>query len=35
VDDTYAECIIEDVDFCFDSDTWVITDYFLDSCIFG
>lgn len=35
VDDTYAECIIEDVDFCFDSDVWVITNYFLDSCIFG
>jgi hypothetical protein len=35
VDDTYAECIIGDVDFCFDDDVWVITDYFLDSCIFG
>lgn len=35
VDDTYAECIIEDVDFCFDNDVWVITNYFLDDCIFG
>ena len=35
VDDTYAECIIEDVDFCFDDDVWVITNTFLDNCIFG
>jgi hypothetical protein len=35
VDDTYAECVIENVDFCFDNDMWVITDTFLDDCIFG
>ena len=35
VDDTYAECIIPDVDFCFDNDVWSITNYFLDTCIFG
>jgi hypothetical protein len=35
VDDTYAECIINDVDFCFSDDVWVITDSFLDDCIFG
>jgi hypothetical protein len=34
VDDTYAECIIYDVDFCFSNDVWVITDAFLNSCIF-
>lgn len=35
VDDTYATCIIVGVDFCFSDDVWVISDAFLDDCIFG
>ena len=35
IDDTYAECVIYDVDFCFSDDVWVITNTFLDDCIFG
>jgi len=34
IDDTYAECVIYDVDLCFDNDVWVITNYFLDDCVY-
>ena len=32
VDDTYWECIIYDVDFCWNDDYWVITNRFLNNC---
>jgi hypothetical protein len=35
VDEDYVECVVEYVDFCFDDEVWVITNYFLDECAFG
>ncbi len=35
VDEDYVECVVEDIDFCFDNDVWYIDNYFLNTCAFG
>ena len=34
VDDTGVECILFDLDLCFDDAIWVVDDFTLDSCAF-
>jgi hypothetical protein len=35
VDDLGSDCILSDIDLCFDSDGWSVTDEILDICAFG